>query len=119
VLNEIGRPDGRIHADEPAWTGGRVPMSSVVNNTERQRFEVHEGSLMARLTYSIDGDVIDLLDTKVPKEMEGRGVGSALIAAALRYATDEGLMVRTTCPFAKAYLDRHPPTARLTGRLDD
>ena len=94
-------------------------MSSVVNNEERQRFEVREGSLMARLSYSIEGDVIDLLNTAVPKELEGRGIGSALVAAALRYATDQGLAVRTTCPFVKEYVKRHPRDARLTGRLDD
>lgn len=94
-------------------------MSAVVHNMERQRFEVVEGTLMARLTYSIEGDVIDLLNTAVPSELEGRGIGSDLAAAALRYAAEQGLVVRSTCPFVKAYIQRHPTSAKLTGRADD
>jgi predicted GNAT family acetyltransferase len=93
--------------------------STDVHNMERQRFEVVEGPLMARLTYSIEGEVIDLQNTTVPPELEGRGIASALAAAALRYATDQGLVVRASCPYVKAYMERHPSSAKFTERRDD
>lgn len=91
----------------------------VVNNAERHRFELREAESTARLVYRIDGDVIDLVHTEVPKALAGRGIASELAAAALEFAAERGLLVRPTCPFVRAYLKRHPHAAKLTGRLDD
>jgi len=44
----------------------------------------------------------------VPKKLEGRGVGSKLIRAALDSARDRGLKVIPICPFVKAFIVRHP-----------
>lgn len=46
--------------------------------------------------------------TIVPEEMEGKGIGSALVKHALEYARHEHLYVKPTCPFIRAYIDRHP-----------
>lgn len=51
---------------------------------------------------------IAYLHTIVPKELEGRGVGSALVKYILDYAAENKLKVRPDCPFVKAYIDRHP-----------
>jgi predicted GNAT family acetyltransferase len=50
----------------------------------------------------------------VPKELEGRGIGSALIRGVLDTARAQGLKVKPVCPFAKAYVERHPEYADLT-----
>jgi predicted GNAT family acetyltransferase len=51
--------------------------------------------------------------TEVPKELEGRGIGSALVRGLLEIARAQGLKVQAVCPFVKAYLDRHPEYADL------
>ena len=93
--------------------------SSVVHNAERHRFELREGELTSRLVYRIEGGVIDLLHTEVPRPLEGRGIAHELARAALEYAAANELLVRPTCPFVQAYLERNPGTAKLTGRRDD
>jgi|SRR6185503_19568893 len=97
----------------------RKPGVEVVNNTERRQFEIHEGEHLARLTYRLRGDVLDLIHTEVPRELEGQGYANELATAALEYAAQNSLLVKPTCPFVQAFIIRHPSYARLTSRTDD
>ena len=54
-----------------------------------------------------------VLHTGVPDALEGHGVGAQLVRAAVGYAASEGLTVVPACPFARAWLDRHPDVAAL------
>ena len=60
-----------------------------------------------------NNNVLTLLHTEVPKELEGRGIGSALIRGVLDTARSQGLTVNALCPFAKGYIERHPEYADL------
>ncbi|HEY7505301.1 MAG TPA: GNAT family N-acetyltransferase [Gemmatimonadales bacterium] len=53
-------------------------------------------------------DVLDLQHTEVPASGRGKGVGDALVRAALRYARERGARVMATCPYVRAWLRRHP-----------
>ena len=79
---------------------------------ERSHFEVTEPAGTAVLTYSLDEDetgrTVTLEHTLVPSELEGRGVGTALIRAALAWAAQDGRAVVPRCPFVQAFLRRHP-----------
>jgi predicted GNAT family acetyltransferase len=44
----------------------------------------------------------------VPPASRGRGLGEALVKAALEAARQEGVRVVPVCPFVRAYLQRHP-----------
>lgn len=55
------------------------------------------------------------LHTEVPAALEGKGVGSALVAGALALARDAGTAVHPYCPFVHAYIRRHPEWADLVG----
>lgn len=57
--------------------------------------------------------VIDLQHTVVQRSAGGRGVGSALVVAALDHARANGLRVIPTCPFVPAVIARHPEYADL------
>lgn len=83
-------------------------MADVVDNKERHRFELVEDGNTAFAAYTIDGDVITFTHTVVPKAIEGRGVASRLILAALTDVKARGLKVVPRCPFVKAYIERHP-----------
>lgn len=45
--------------------------------------------------------------TEVDEDMEGQGVGSKLVRAALEDVKARGLMVIPMCPFVAAFIQRH------------
>ena len=82
--------------------------STVTHNENGQQFEMPVPSGQAVLRYKRGSGQIDLLHTIVPAEDEGNGHGTALVEAAFDYARGAGLEVVPTCPFVKAYVDKHP-----------
>ncbi len=76
-------------------------------------FEYRAGDFVAELVYRRRGGRMVLLHTGVPTALEGQGAGGQLVRAAVRYATDEDLTVVPACPFARAWLERHPDVAAL------
>ena len=80
---------------------------AVVNNRAANRFEIDVEGEMAVLEYVETDSTIDLRHTGVPATLEGHGVGSTLVRAALEYAKQAGKRVIPTCPFVQAYLKRH------------
>ena len=87
--------------------------SNVRDNTERNRFELDVDGHIAFSNYKRADGVLTILHTEVPKPLEGRGIGSALIRGVLDTARSQGLKVITVCPFAKSYIERHPEYADL------
>jgi len=87
--------------------------SNVRDNTERHRFELDADGHVAYSNYGRAGNVLTILHTEVPKELEGHGIGSALVRGVLDIARSQGLKVVPVCPFAKAYIERHPEYADL------
>ncbi|MBB4079486.1 hypothetical protein GGR28_002111 [Lewinella aquimaris] len=85
------------------------PTESVVNNQEKSRFEVVNGSQVSKLLYQMNGsDKIDLVHSEVPEDLAGQGIGSAMVTTALQYARDNNLMAIPSCPFVASYVQRHP-----------
>ena len=87
--------------------------SNVRDNTERQRFELEADGHVAFSNYTRAGNVLTILHTEVPKALEGRGIGSSLIRDVLDMARSQGQKVNAVCPFARAYIERHPEYAGL------
>ena len=46
--------------------------------------------------------------TVVPERLQGRGLASILIKAALTNVRERGLKVVAQCPFVARYIERHP-----------
>ena len=84
------------------------PTDQVTNNQEKYRFEVISGAQVSKLEYRMGRDRIALVHTEVPDDLQGQGIGSALVKTALEYAKEKGLKVLPYCPFVAAYLERHP-----------
>ena len=82
--------------------------SKVVHNENGQQFEMPVSGGLAVLRYARSDGRIDLQHTLVPPEDEGNGHGTALVAAAFDYARKASIEVVPTCPFVKAYLEKHP-----------
>ncbi|MDE0879812.1 MAG: GNAT family N-acetyltransferase [Sphingomonas bacterium] len=83
-------------------------MQKVEDNRSEQEFTLSIEGETAVAAYQREGDTIVFTHTKVPEPIEGQGVGSRLIRAALDSARDQGLNVVPQCQFVAAYIDRHP-----------
>ena len=83
----------------------------ITDNPAASRLELTIDGKTAELVYRIRGGRLVIVHTGVPPELEGRGLGGALVSAALDRAAAEGLTVVPLCPFARAWLERHPGDA--------
>ncbi len=82
--------------------------NAVRDNPQRSRFELDADGHIAFSNYRRDGNTITFMHTEVPKELEGRGIGSALVRGELEIARAQGLTIAATCPFVRAYIAKHP-----------
>ncbi|EGY51842.1 GNAT family N-acetyltransferase [Neisseria shayeganii] len=80
----------------------------VINNTEQNRFEIHEEGHIAFENYELFEGGIAYTRTEVPPELGGRGIASFLVKYVLDDAVAKGLKVKPVCPLVKAYIDKHP-----------
>lgn len=85
----------------------------VENNEAEQQFETVVDGHRGLLTYSENEGKLYLLHTEVADELEGKGVGSALVRAAAEHARAEKLGLVPFCSFARHWLDRHSEYADL------
>ena len=77
------------------------------------RFEIERDGHIASLEYNLAGNVLQLIHTEVPKELEGMGLASELAHEALEWARAQGKRVDVICEFVAAYLKKHPEYADL------
>lgn len=83
---------------------------TIVDNTSAHRFETEldgDGE-RAELVYERTPHALVLVHTGVPDSMKGGGVGGELVRFAVADARRSGLRLVVRCPFARAYLQRHP-----------
>lgn len=85
----------------------------VVDEVAQNRFVVRIEGAEAELVYRREPGRLVLVHTGVPDELGGRGVGSALVRAAVDSAVRGGLTVAPWCPFARKWLEDHPEVAGL------
>ena len=81
---------------------------TVLDNTERRRFELTENGMTAFATY-VRGDgrlVIPHVEAPVP--LRGTGTAGRLMAGVLDLARAQSLKVVPLCPYAAAFIQRHP-----------
>jgi predicted GNAT family acetyltransferase len=83
----------------------------VVDNTAAGRFEVVVDGQVGALMYRRHGERLVLVHTDVPDALSGRGIGGALVKAAIARAADADLTVVPICPFARRWLRQHPDVA--------
>lgn len=78
------------------------------NNEAAHRWEAQINQHIAMAEYQRRGDAIFFIHTQVPPELEGQGIASRLVQAALNDARDRQLAVIPFCPFVADYIRRHP-----------
>jgi len=75
---------------------------------EKNNIKIHIDKINPYVDYERKEDLLDITHTIVPKDLEGRGLGSLLVKAAFQYAMENGLKRRASCSFAALWLKRHP-----------
>lgn len=83
----------------------------VIDRPDERRFVLALDGHEAELVYRTVDDQLRLIHTGVPDELGGRGLGGRLVEAALTRARTDGLTIVPWCPFARAWLERHPEAA--------
>ena len=86
-------------------------LPQVIDNQAKSRFEADFGGSVAELLYRQNGNRLVLIHTEVPEQLEGHGIGGALVTAAIDRAVRDGMTVVPLCPFARGWLERHPEVA--------
>lgn len=85
----------------------------LVNNKELQRFELEVDGYTAFIEYKESGKQMILIHTEVPAELEGQGVGTAIVEKTLESLEANQQKLVPLCPFVISFLKRHPEWNRL------
>jgi len=84
------------------------PRLSISDNQTESQLEVTVDGHKAFLAYARDTEHFTIIHTEVPAELRGRHIGDALVEEALKLAHAEQRRIVAVCPFARAYLRKHP-----------
>jgi len=85
----------------------------VINNTKLCRFELEIEGKLAVVDYILKNNVYTIPRVYVPKELEGKGIGTKILVATLDIIENEGAKIIPVCPFVTVYLERHPERKSL------
>lgn len=85
---------------------------AIQHQPNERRFSVSVEMELCVLDYTLAptpaGEVMTITHTEVPPPLEGRGIASALVQAALDHAREQRWKVRPACSYANAWMRRHP-----------
>ncbi len=90
--------------------------SSVRDNPDRNRFELATPAGTAFASYRRDDFTVTIMHTEVPRALEGRGIGSQLVAGTLDLIRGEGRKVVPLCSFVRHFINTHADYADLVKR---
>lgn len=85
----------------------------LIDNKQQHNFELWLENKRSFIDYNKKGNKVYLLHTEVPKELEGRGVASALVEKTLKHLENENLKLVPLCTYVQSFLKRHPEWNRL------
>lgn len=102
-------------SDPPSWAGETASVTGplaatpeITDNVEAHRLEMRIGDNVAFLEYERTSESFTLVHTEVPPALRGHHLGDLLVRRALAISREHGLRTVVVCPFARAYLRRHP-----------
>ena len=69
-------------------------------------FIEQDGDWVAEMTYTREGQRKIIIDhTEVDDSMQGQGIGEQMVEKAVKFARDNNLLIKPTCPFVKNILE--------------
>jgi predicted GNAT family acetyltransferase len=81
---------------------------TVRHNEAAHRYELDTPHGTAITVYRTQGESRIFTHTEVPPPDEGRGIGAALVRAALDDSKANGFRIVPACSFVAAFMRRHP-----------
>lgn len=92
-----------------------TPSNATVKlNKSRHQFELETDGKLSIVKYqAVDDNTLALVHTEVHPDLEGQGVGSALVKGTLEYIEQSNQQIVPLCPFVAAYIKRHPEWQRI------
>jgi predicted GNAT family acetyltransferase len=84
------------------------PTLTIVHHPHIGRFEATVEGLPCEADYCLDGRIMRMTHTGVPRQLEGRGIAAALVHEALGWARAQGYQVDPVCSYVRVYIRRHP-----------
>ena len=83
--------------------------TSVVNNRERSRYELHtDGSVVGFADYILDGGRVIFPHTEIDPSQRGQGLGAVLVRHALDDVRSQGKRAVASCWYVAQFIDEHP-----------
>jgi len=86
-------------------------MMDIHDNTDAHRFELEIEGQTAVAIYNLSGRNLMITEVLVPSPLEGRGVAGRLMRHVVAEARARGLLILPVCPYASAWLRKHPDHA--------
>lgn len=83
-------------------------MNDIVNNTDRNRYELLVDGSLSVAEYEREGYSLTITHVEVPQVLRGKGVAARLMAGVVLDAKKQNLTIIPVCSYAAAYLERHP-----------
>lgn len=88
-------------------------MGEVVDNAARHRFELSENGALAYADYELKDGVMVVPHVVADPALRGTGAAGRLMEGVLAAVRAKGWKIDPVCPYAEAYLRRHPEHADL------
>lgn len=82
--------------------------TAVVDNKAAGRFELTEEGATTFADYSRRGGVLVIPHVETPPAARGKGSAGRLMEGIVTLARAEGAKIAPLCPYAAAWLERHP-----------
>jgi predicted GNAT family acetyltransferase len=87
----------------------------VIDNPARQRFELTVEGQIAFADYRRQPGLLIITHVVTPPALRGGGVAGRVMKGVLEWAREAGMKVSPLCPYADAYIRRHPQYQDLLG----
>jgi predicted GNAT family acetyltransferase len=84
---------------------------AITDNAEAHQYELPVEGLVAVAKYNLSDHNLMISEVLVPPALEGRGIAGRLVLHAIEDARRRNLLVLPVCPFAAAWLRKHPEHA--------
>lgn len=85
----------------------------VIRNEEAGEYQAEYEGRKIFIEFKAAQGKVFLTHTEVPRGLEGRGLGSAIIKRTLELIEESGDSLFPLCPFVASYLRKHPEWKRI------
>jgi hypothetical protein len=85
----------------------------VIDNVERHRFELTEQGQTGFADYRLGNGVLVIPHVETPPALRGGGMAGRLMQGVVDHVRARSLRIAPLCPYAAAWLSRHPEYADL------